>query len=157
MANLVEALVERHHRLGRGEAPAVVDDAGAWSFAELSQAAARAAGTLRARGVRRGDRVAVLVPDCRRSAQALLGALRLGAIAVPLDPGTTPDRLRAVLADCAPAAVVSDDLLDGTGQGRQLTIVGAAPDDPFRQYPKGTPRRWPHLSGSCDRRPGQLR
>ncbi len=125
MANLVDALVERHHRLGRGEAPAVVDDAGAWSFAELSQAAARAAGTLRARGVRRGDRVAVVVPDGRRSAQALLGALRLGAIAVPLDPGTAPERLRAVLADCAPAAVVSDDLLDGTPE----PVEPAAADD----------------------------
>ena len=102
-----------------------MDDAGAWSFAELSQAAARAAGTLRARGVRPGDRVAVVVPDGRRSAQALLGALRLGAIAVPLDPGTAPERLRAVLADCAPAAVVSDDLLDGTPE----PVAPAAADD----------------------------
>ena len=112
MANIVHALVERHRQLGRAAAPAVIDDDGSWTFAELSDASARAAGELRARGVRRGDRVAVVVPDGRRAVQALLGALRIGAIAVPLDPATPPERLRAVLADCAPAAVVTG-ALDG--------------------------------------------
>jgi fatty acid CoA ligase FadD22 len=112
VANIVHALVERHRRLGRGEAPAVIDDGGSWTFGELSDASARAAGALRERGVGRGDRVAVLVPDGRRAVQALLGAVRLGAIAVPLDPATPPERLGAVLADCAPAAVVTG-ALDG--------------------------------------------
>jgi benzoate-CoA ligase len=113
MDNIVDALVERHRRLGRGGSTAVIDDGGAWTFDELSSASARAAGALRARGVRRGDRVAVLLPDGRRAVQALLGAVRLGAIAVPLDSGTSPDGLRAVLDDCSPAVVVSDDLPDG--------------------------------------------
>jgi acyl-coenzyme A synthetase/AMP-(fatty) acid ligase len=124
VANIVHALVERHRRLGRGAAPAVVDDAGSWTFAELSHASARAAGALRARGVRRGDRVAVVVPDGRRAVQALLGALRIGAIAVPLDPAASPERLRAVLADCAPAAVVT-----GALDGPPEPVADACPDD----------------------------
>src|SRR5262245_18030355 len=115
MANMVDALVERHRRLGRGGAAAVIDDDGSWTFAELSEASARAAGALRARGVRRGDRVAVVVPDGRHAAQALLGAMRLGAIAVPLDPDSPPARLDAVLADCEPAAVVAGPL-DGPAE-----------------------------------------
>jgi benzoate-CoA ligase len=111
--NLVDGLVERHRRLGRGAGTAVLDDEGAWTFDELSRASARAAGTLRARGVGRGDRVAVLLPDGRRSAAALLGAVRLGAVAVPLDPAAPKERLGAVLDDCAPAAVVADGALDG--------------------------------------------
>ncbi len=113
MDNVVNALVERHRRLGRGAAPAVLDDAGAWTFDELARASARAAGALRRRGAGRGDRVAVLLPDGRRAAQAILGAMRLGAIAVPLDPRAPPERIRAVLADCAPAVVVRDGGLDG--------------------------------------------
>jgi acyl-coenzyme A synthetase/AMP-(fatty) acid ligase len=111
--NLVSALVERHRRLGRGAHPAVIDDEGAWTFDELSRASAAAAGALRDRGVRRGDRVAVLLPDGRRSAAALLGAVRLGAIAVPLDPAAPPERLGAVLDDCAPATVVAGGPLEG--------------------------------------------
>jgi acyl-coenzyme A synthetase/AMP-(fatty) acid ligase len=111
--NLAFGLVERHRRLGRGAEPAILDDGGAWTFDELSRASARAAGALAARGVRAGDRVAVLMPDGRRAVQALLGTVRLGAVAVPLDPGMRPDRLRAVLDDCAPAAVVADEDLDG--------------------------------------------
>src|SRR5262245_3410406 len=112
MANMVDALVERHRRLGRGGAAAVIDGGGSWTFAELSEATARAAGALR---VRRGDRVAVVVPDGRRAAQALLGAVRLGAIAVPLDPDSPPARLDAILADCEPAAVVTGPL-DGPAE-----------------------------------------
>jgi acyl-coenzyme A synthetase/AMP-(fatty) acid ligase len=111
--NLVNALVERHRRLGRGACPAVLDDEGAWTFDELSRASAAAAGALRDRGVRRGDRVAVLLPDGRASAAALLGAVRLGAVAVPLDPATPPARLGAVFDDCAPATVVAGGPLEG--------------------------------------------
>ena len=109
----MNALVERHRRLGRGARPAVIDDGGAWSFDELSRASAAAAGALRDRGVGRGDRVAVLLPDGRASAAALLGTVRLGAVAVPLDPAAPPERLGAVLDDCAPATVVAGEPLEG--------------------------------------------
>jgi 4-hydroxybenzoate adenylyltransferase len=124
VANIVHALVERHRRLGRSEAPAVIDDGGSWTFGELSDASARAAGALRERGVGRGDRVAVLVPDGRRAVQVLLGAVRLGAIAVPLDPATPPERLGAVLADRAPAAVVT-----GALDGPPEPVAEADPDE----------------------------
>jgi acyl-coenzyme A synthetase/AMP-(fatty) acid ligase len=123
--NLATALVERHLRLGRGARPAVLDDGGAWTFAELSRASAAAAGALRDRGVRRGDRVAVLLPDGRRSAAALLGAVRLGAIAVPLDPAAPPERLGAVLDDCAPATVVAGGPLEGA----PAPVADVAADD----------------------------
>jgi acyl-coenzyme A synthetase/AMP-(fatty) acid ligase len=104
--NAVDALVERHRRLGRGAAPAVIDDRGAWSFDDLSEASARAAGALRSSGVGRGDRVAVAMPDGREAVAALMGALRIGAIAVPIDAAAPAGRRRAVLDDCRPVAVL---------------------------------------------------
>jgi 4-hydroxybenzoate adenylyltransferase len=138
VGNVVDPLVERHRRLGRGAAPAVLDDEGAWTYDELSHACARAAGALRARGVGPGDRVAVIAPDGRRSAAALLGAIRLGAIAVPLDPATPPRGMAAVLADCAPAAVVSGDPLDGAPA--PVADVGAG-DLAWLVYTSGTTGR----------------
>ena len=46
-------------------APVVIDDAGQWTFDELAAGAARAAGALHTAGVRRGDRVAVILPEER--------------------------------------------------------------------------------------------
>ena len=52
---------------------------------ELDDGAARFAGLLAARGVRAGDRVALLLPNIPAFAEAYYGALRLGAIVVPLN------------------------------------------------------------------------
>jgi acyl-coenzyme A synthetase/AMP-(fatty) acid ligase len=105
---MAHALVERHREAGAGDAPAVADDEGEWSFDELGEASARAAGGLAAAGVRRGDRVALLAPDGRAWVQAFLGIARLGAVAVPLDPAGDPAALAAILADCEPAIVVGE-------------------------------------------------
>ncbi len=55
-ANLVDLLVERHRRAGRGGDAAVIDDSGTWTFDELADASARgpAACATRARDVATG-------------------------------------------------------------------------------------------------------
>jgi acyl-coenzyme A synthetase/AMP-(fatty) acid ligase/alkanesulfonate monooxygenase SsuD/methylene tetrahydromethanopterin reductase-like flavin-dependent oxidoreductase (luciferase family) len=106
--NLVELLVERHAAGGLADAPAAVDESGASTFAELSEASARAGGALRETGARRGDRVAIALRDGRPWLAAFLGAARVGAVAVPLDPGTEPGRLGGLLDDCEPAVVVAE-------------------------------------------------
>ena len=106
--NLVGLVVERHAEGGLADHPAAVDDDGSWSFAELSAASARAAGALAEAGVRRGDRVAVALRDGRPWLAAFLGAARLGAVAVPLDPGAGAERLAGILDDCEPAVLVGD-------------------------------------------------
>ncbi|MGD9696486.1 MAG: LLM class flavin-dependent oxidoreductase [Thermoleophilia bacterium] len=106
--NLVELLVERHARGDLADAEAVVDEGGSWTYAALSAASARAAGALAAAGVRRGDRVLVAVRDGRGWVAAFLGAARLGAVPVPLDPSAGPERLADVIDDCEPAAAVRE-------------------------------------------------
>ena len=106
--NLVGLIVERHAEGGLADHPAAVDDDGAWSFADLSAASARAAGALAEAGVHRGDRVAVALRDGRPWLAAFLGAARLGAVPVPLDPRAGGERLAGILDDCEPAALVGD-------------------------------------------------
>ena len=99
-------VVERHAEGELADHPAAIDDEGGWSFADLSAASARAAGALAEAGVRPGDRVAVALRDGRPWLAAFLGAARLGAVPVPLDPAAGAERLAGVLDDCEPAVLV---------------------------------------------------
>ena len=101
--------MERHARGDLADAPAVRDPGGEWTFAELSDEAARAAGALRAAGARRGDRVVVAQRDGIGWIRAFLGAARLGAVPVPVDPLGDPATLAAVIDDCEPAVVVAEE------------------------------------------------
>jgi benzoate-CoA ligase len=112
-ANLVDLLVERHRRDGRGGDPAVSDEEGTWSFDELSLAMRRAAGALRAAGLRRGQHVAVVNRDGRHWVQAVLGIAAAGGVAIPLDPAMDPELLGQVLDDAAVTIVVADDDVPG--------------------------------------------
>ena len=70
--------------------------------AELDQA--RAAGGVA--DLRRGDRLALVVPGSARLVTAVLGALRVGVVPVVLDPATPRAELDALLDDVDPARVV---------------------------------------------------
>jgi acyl-CoA synthetase (AMP-forming)/AMP-acid ligase II len=62
-------------------------------FAEMYLRARRAAGALRARGVQRGDRVAIVLPTGPEFMDAFFGALFAGAVPVPLYPPVRLARL----------------------------------------------------------------
>ena len=70
---------------GRPDAPALIVDGEVVTYRELDEGAARFAGLLASRGVRAGDRVGLLLPNIPAFAEAYYGALRLGAIVVPLN------------------------------------------------------------------------
>ena len=137
--NLVHLLVERHAAAGRGGRVAAVDEGGAWTYEELSRAAARAAGALGAAGVRRGDRVLVALRDGRPWLQAFLGAARMGAVPVPADPAAGPARIADLAEDCEPAAVVADGLdpvagvamlaPDALDAGTEAPVTAVHPED----------------------------
>jgi long-chain acyl-CoA synthetase len=55
-------------------------------YAVIDQAVARAAGLLRAKGVGAGDRVGVMLPNVPYFPFVFYGALRVGAIVVPMNP-----------------------------------------------------------------------
>jgi len=76
------------------------------TYAELEALANRFAHTLRACGVQPGERVGVHLPRSGRAIAAMLGALRAGAVYVPLDPGSPPTRLKLIAQDCAIRHVV---------------------------------------------------
>jgi len=56
------------------------------SYGDLDQAAARAAGFLRSKGVNAGDRVGMQLPNVPYFPIVYFGALKLGAVVVPMNP-----------------------------------------------------------------------
>jgi acetyl-CoA synthetase len=80
-----------------------------YSFDDLKHLSNRFANAMRARGVQRGDRVAVFVRQSVEAAIAHLAAYRMGCIAVPLFALFGVDAIEFRLAHSGAAAVVTDD------------------------------------------------
>jgi long-chain acyl-CoA synthetase len=76
------------------------------SYEELLLRAAAAAEDLRGRGVRVGDRVAVVLPNGVDFVAAYFGALRVGAIVVPLNPLLAAPEIADRLGRAEPRATV---------------------------------------------------
>ena len=87
---------------------AVVDEKCRMTFAELADRTTRLANVLVGRGVRRGDRVAVLSANCHELVEVFGANEMCGFITVPLNVRQTWQELAEVLADCAPSALIFD-------------------------------------------------
>ncbi|MGH7757387.1 MAG: AMP-binding protein, partial [Vulcanimicrobiaceae bacterium] len=98
--NAAEWFVRRHVVEGRGARVAIVTDEAATSYAELDAAVRGFGAALQARGVRRGERIAIILPDGLAFAVAFFGALAIGAVAVPINPLLTAGDHRNILEDC---------------------------------------------------------
>lgn len=79
------------------------------SFDELAAMACRFANWLDAQGVKKGDRIAVMLPPSLLNYACLFGAIMQGAIAVPLFTLFGPDALRLRVNDCHPVILVTNE------------------------------------------------
>ncbi|SDN18177.1 long-chain acyl-CoA synthetase [Actinomyces ruminicola] len=77
------------------------------TYRELLEASERAAGLLRRAGVKAGDRVALLMPNCPQHVVAIYGALRLGAIVAEHNPLAPAEEIRAQLAHHGARVVIA--------------------------------------------------
>uniref|UniRef100_UPI00398171E0 AMP-binding protein n=1 Tax=Streptomyces sp. x-19 TaxID=2789280 RepID=UPI00398171E0 len=87
---------------------AVVCDGERVTYAELDARANRLAHALLDRGVGPGDRVGICLGRGVRPVEALLGVLKAGAAALPLDPEYPRERLEFMVADSGAAVVLAE-------------------------------------------------
>ena len=78
------------------------------TFGELEERSNRFANALRALGVAKGDRVAIVLPQREETVIAHIAVYKLGAVALPLSVLFGPDALGYRLGDSAAKVVVSD-------------------------------------------------
>ncbi len=97
--NASSYLVDRQVAGGFGERTAVIGTAESLSYAELADEVARTAGALTALGVRPEERVMLLMLDGPTMLAAILGAMRMGAVAVPVSTMLTGAELGGLLTD----------------------------------------------------------
>ena len=84
------------------------------SYAQLQSQANRLSQVLQAKGVRRGDRVAIVMPQCFETAVAYIAVLQMGAVAVPLSMLFGPEALAFRLQDSdAALAICHASALEG--------------------------------------------
>jgi 4-hydroxybenzoate-CoA ligase len=131
--NAVDYFIDRHLREGRGGRLAFADPWRSLTYAELAAAAARFAAGLRAAGIERERRIALVMLDTVDFPIAFWGALRAGVVPVPINTLLPADITGYILGDSRAAAlVVSAPLLaplrpalDGLDLGRGIV---SAPD-----------------------------
>lgn len=77
------------------------------SFRSIDEDSDRLASALQRRGIRRGDRVAVMLDNCAEMVIALWATLKAGAVFVPVPAGTKPDKLAFILQDADAACLIA--------------------------------------------------
>lgn len=81
------------------------------SYRELLDSSYRFANALRSLGIRKGDRVAIMLPNCPQTVIAYYGALMAGAIVVQTNPLYVERELEHQMKDSGAIAIVTLDIL----------------------------------------------
>ena len=83
-----------------------------WSYAEFQAAVESAAHSFLRIGVKKGDKVALILPNCAEFLFSVFAAAKIGAVFVPLNTASTPDEAEYVLQHSeASYILVSRDLV----------------------------------------------
>ena len=99
------AVAIREHETGKSLAKSK-----AYTYSELQQAANHLSQKLADLGVKRGDRVAIVLPQRFETAVAYMAVLQMGAIAVPLSMLFGPDALEYRLNDSDAVIAIVDEV-----------------------------------------------
>jgi benzoate-CoA ligase family protein len=122
--NFAADILKRNLDAGRGDKVAYIDHRDRLSYAALAARADCFGRVLRARGIRREERILLCLLDTIDWPTAFLGAIKFGAVPVPVNTLMTEDDYRYMLQDSrARMLVVSAELLP-----KFKNLIGACPD-----------------------------
>ena len=123
------------------EATAIICEAHAISYQALDALADRVAAGLQRDGVRQRDVVAICASSSIDYAAVMIGTLRAGAAISPLSPASTPEQLRAMLADSGATHLFTDAAVSGQLAGvadriaaRRVALTEDAAGEPLADW-----------------------
>lgn len=110
---------------------ALVCDGERFTYARLESAANRLAQALVQRGLKRGDRVALFLPNCTDLVIGIFGILKAGGVFVPVNSTVKTDKLTHILTDSGAVFLITSDKLSallpaglvGTGALKEILHV----------------------------------
>ena len=117
--------VDRHLET-RGQQTAIIwegdepDDDKKISYLELHEEVCRFANVLKARGVKKGDRVTIYMPMIPEATYAMLACARIGAVHSVVFGGFSPDALAGRILDCESTCVITAD--EGVRGGKKIPL-----------------------------------
>ena len=122
--NFAADILESNLAAGRANKPAFIDSEVTLTYGALAKEAARFGALLRARGIRREERILICMLDDAMWPIVFLGALKAGVIAIPVNTLMTESDYEFMLADSrARMLVVSEPLYP-----KFKNLVGRLPD-----------------------------
>ncbi len=137
MVSVLQAAVER-----AGERDALRYRDAAWTFAEVDARSDALAAALRARGVGRGDRVAVQTQNVPAYPLACLALWKLGAVGVGVNPMYTEREVGLLVDDSGARLLLREEDIDALDGGRLEDPVTPRPDElAMLAYTSGTTGR----------------
>lgn len=105
--NVVDYLLE-HQGGARADRTYLIEPGRAWSYGELAARVAKVANALRSLGVKSGERVLFSAVDGIDFPALFLGAMKIGAVVIPINTYLKPEDYRYYIADSESVAVVAD-------------------------------------------------
>ena len=130
--NIGQVLSNRARRDPNLEAMVDCGSGERFTYAEINARTNRVANMLADRGVRTGDRVALLLMNGTAYYEAYFACAKLGAVAVPLNWRLVPDELAYILGNAGAKTLVFDTDFDSQVQALHLTrqIIRRVPVQP---------------------------
>jgi len=105
------------------------------TYKQLHEEVCRFANVLKARGVKKGDRVTIYMPMIPEATYAMLACTRIGAVHSIVFGGFSPDALAGRILDCTSSCVITAD--EGVRGGRKIPLK-ANTDEALLQCPDVT-------------------
>ncbi|MBV9835660.1 MAG: acetate--CoA ligase [Alphaproteobacteria bacterium] len=102
------------------------------TYKEMHEQVCRLANVLKARGVKKGDRVTIYMPMIPEAAYAMLACTRIGAIHSVVFGGFSPDSLINRIQDCDSNLIITAD--EGLRGGRKVPLKANA-DEALKSCP----------------------
>lgn len=109
--NVADHLVARHVREGRGHRVAIVGDGPSITYSELDALVNRAGNALRSIGINPERRVVLLLHDGPAFYAAFLGAIKIGAVPIPINTMLRQADYQFILDDSRAAALIVSEPL----------------------------------------------
>src|SRR5215216_4314756 len=125
ITNVAYNCIDRHLKT-RGNQTAIIwegddpKDDKKITYKELHAEVCRFANVLKAKGVKKGDRVTIYLPMIVEAAYAMLACARVGAIHSVVFGGFSPDSLAGRISDCQSTVVITAD--EGIRGGRKIPL-----------------------------------
>ena len=111
--NMATVLVDRHVEEGRGDRVAIYYGDETITYRELQRRVNKAGNMLRGGGIEIEDRVMLLMADRPQFIETFVGAMKIGAVPVPVDVRSSPEEVAYYVDDSRAAAIVVDRDLEG--------------------------------------------